>query len=186
MMFPFKVTVQFNWGLRPHRHNDVCFVCPCNPQCTPLNTAYALFNSLLLLLCFNNLFASAFLLFLKFLPVNYRLGLIFSPFHSMEVVGRNYCLFKYILKYWPCMAWGSSSCWLTTEETECCCSCVLLLCQRKVQREGRPNVRRPNFLFPIMVSAPSRVGTWRKNLVSVSSNSLWKGTEHRRIMSICY
>lgn len=101
MMFPFKVTVQFNWGLRPHRHNDVCFVCPCNPQCTPLNTAYALFNSLFLLLCFNNLFASAFLLFLKFLPVNYRLGLIFSPFHSMEVVGRNYCLFKYILKYWP-------------------------------------------------------------------------------------
>lgn len=46
--------------------------------------------------------ASALLLFLKSLPVSYRPGFYFpTPIHSMEVVGRNYCLFKYKLKCWP-------------------------------------------------------------------------------------
>lgn len=46
------------------------------------------------------------------------------------------------------MAWGSSSCRPTAEETERRCSSMLLLSQHKVQREATPNVKRPKLPLP--------------------------------------
>lgn len=46
------------------------------------------------------------------------------------------------------MAWGSSSCWLTAEETECRCSSALLLPLQRVQREARLNTQRPTLPLP--------------------------------------
>lgn len=46
------------------------------------------------------------------------------------------------------MAWGSSSCRPTAEETERRCSSMLLLSQHKVQREATTNVKRPKLPLP--------------------------------------
>lgn len=56
------------------------------------------------------------------------------------------------------MAWGSSSCWLTAEETECCCSSALLLPLQRVQREARLNTQRPT--LPLLPHDFHTYGSW--------------------------
>lgn len=89
----------FNSGSRPHRDNDVCFVCSVNP---PFNTPHAPFNRVLLSSVLTTSSPQPFRSSLNlFLWITERVLFPPPPLHSTEVAGRNYCLFKYKLKCWP-------------------------------------------------------------------------------------
>lgn len=89
----------FNSGSRPHRDNDVCFVCSVSP---PFNTPHALFNGVLLSSVLTTSSPQPFRSSLNpFLWITDRVLFPPPPLHSTQVAGRNYCLFKYKLKCWP-------------------------------------------------------------------------------------
>lgn len=136
----------FNSGSRPHRDNDVCFVCSVNP---PFNTPHAPFNRVLLSSVLTTSSPQPFRSSLNlFLWITERVLFPPPPLHSTEVAGRNYCLFKYKLKCWPPHGMGVPVAAGRPQRKQ---SAAVLACSsflsNRVQREAMLYVRRPKLPF---------------------------------------
>lgn len=120
-------------------------------SCLPVELPSAPLNGLLLCCVVTACLPRPFGFFL-----NYRPCLIFSPSSTWKWWGGLIACLNRSPSAGPCVAWGSSSCWVTTEETERCCSSLLLLC-RGGRSKGRLTQGEASSAL-LVVSTPSVLG----------------------------